>query len=63
MNYDDQTMIIKVNIYQDNLKSTRHVKWWLKSIRKLRNSRVIALHYVHAYKNLEINSLRDYHVT
>ena len=36
----------------DNMKSTRHVKRRLKSIRKLRNSGVIALDYVHTSKNL-----------
>ena len=36
----------------DNIKSIRHVKRRLKSIRKLRNSRVIALDYVYTSKNL-----------
>ena len=36
----------------DNMKSTRHVKRRLKSVRKLRNSRVIGLDYVHTSKNL-----------
>jgi hypothetical protein len=52
MNCDNQTVIIKVNSSRDNMKSTRHMKRWLKSIRKLRNSRVIALDYVHTSKNL-----------
>ena len=52
MNCDNQTVIIKVNSSRDNMKSTRHVKRRLKSIRKLRNSRVIALDYVHTSKNL-----------
>ena len=52
MNCDNQTMIIKVNSSRDNMKSTRHVKKRLKSVRKLRNSRVIALDYVHTSKNL-----------
>jgi len=34
------------------MKSTRHVKRCLKTIRKLRNSRVIALDYVYTSKNL-----------
>ena len=34
MNYDNQTVIIKVNSSRDNMKSTRHVKRRLKSIRK-----------------------------
>ena len=41
-----------VNSSKDNMKSTRHVKWRLKSVRKLRNSGVIALDYVHTFKNL-----------
>jgi hypothetical protein len=34
------------------MKSTRHVKRRLKSVRKLRNSGVVALEYVHTSKNL-----------
>jgi hypothetical protein len=52
MNCDNQTVIIKVNGSMDNIKSTRHVKRWLKSVRKLRNSGVIALYFVHISKNL-----------
>jgi hypothetical protein len=52
MNYDNQTVIPKVNSSRDNMKSTRHVKRRLKSVRKLRNSGVIALDYVHTSKNL-----------
>jgi len=52
MNYDNQTVITKVNSSKDNMKSTRHVKRRLKTVRKLRNSRVIALDYVHTPKNL-----------
>jgi hypothetical protein len=52
MNYDNQTVITKVNSSRDNIKSTRHVKKRLKSVKKLRNSRVIALDYVHSSKNL-----------
>ena len=52
MNCDNQTVIIKVNSSRDNMKSTKHVKRRLKSVRKLRNSRVIALDYVHTSKNL-----------
>jgi hypothetical protein len=52
MNCDNQTVIIKVNSSKDNVKSTRHVKRRLKSIRKLRNSRVIALDYINMSKNL-----------
>ena len=52
MNYDNQTVIMKVNNSKDNMKSTRHVKRRLKSVKNLRNSRVIALDYVHTSKNL-----------
>jgi hypothetical protein len=52
MTYDNQTMIIKINSSKDNMKSTRHIKRRLKSIRKLRNFGVIALDYVHTSKNL-----------
>jgi Icc-related predicted phosphoesterase len=52
MNCDHQTVIVKVNNSKDNIKSSRHVKRRLKSVRKLRNSGVIALDYVHTVKNL-----------
>ena len=52
MNYDNQTVITKVNSAKDNAKSTRHVKRCLKTIRKLRNSGVIAVAYVQTDKNL-----------
>jgi hypothetical protein len=52
MNCDNQTLITKVNSSKDNMKSTRHVKRRLKSVKKLRNSGVIALDYVHTSKNL-----------
>jgi hypothetical protein len=45
-------VIMKVNSSKNNMKSIRHVKRRLKSIRKLRNSRVIALDYVHMSNNL-----------
>jgi hypothetical protein len=52
MNCDNQTVITKVNSFKDNIKSIRHIKRRLKSVRNLRNSRVIALDYVHTSKNL-----------
>jgi hypothetical protein len=52
MNCDNQTVVIKVNSSKDNMKSMRHVKRCLKFIRKLRNSGVIALDYVHTSNNL-----------
>jgi hypothetical protein len=52
MNCDNQIVIIKINISKDNMKSTRLIKRHLKYVRKLRNSGVIALDYVHTSKNL-----------
>jgi hypothetical protein len=52
MNCDNQTVIIKVNSSKDNMKSSRHVKRRLKSVRKMRNSGVIALDYIHTSRNL-----------
>jgi hypothetical protein len=52
MNCDNQIVIIKINSSKNNMKSIRHIKRRLKSVRKLRNSRVIALDYVHTSKNL-----------
>jgi hypothetical protein len=40
INCDNETVIVKVNSSKDNMKSTRHVKRRLKSVRKLRNSGV-----------------------
>ncbi|WVZ49372.1 hypothetical protein U9M48_000739 [Paspalum notatum var. saurae] len=52
MNCDNQTAITKVNNSKDNLKSSRHIRRCLKSARKLRNSRVIAVDYIHTFRNL-----------
>nr|CAE02382.2 OSJNBb0080H08.8 [Oryza sativa Japonica Group] len=52
MNCDNQTVIIKVNSSKDNMKSSRHIKRRLKSVRKQKNSGVIALDYVQTAKNL-----------
>ena len=52
MNCDNQTVIVKVNSSKDNIKSSRHVKRQLKSVKKLRNSGVIALDYVQTAKNM-----------
>jgi hypothetical protein len=46
MNCNNQTMITKLNNAKDNVKSIRHIKRRLKSIKKLRNSRLIAVAYV-----------------
>jgi hypothetical protein len=52
MNYDNQMVIVKVDYSKDNMKSSRHIKRQLKSIRKMRNSRVITLNYIYTKKNL-----------
>jgi hypothetical protein len=49
---DNETIITKVISTKDNLKSPRQVKRRLKSVRKLRKSRVIAIDYVQTAKNL-----------
>jgi hypothetical protein len=55
-------VIVKVNNSKDNMKSSRHVKRRLKSVRKLRNSRVIALDYIQKAKNLANELQRVFHV-
>jgi hypothetical protein len=52
MNCDNETVIIKVNSSKDNMKSSRHVKRRLKSVRKLRTSGVIVLDYIPTAENL-----------
>jgi hypothetical protein len=52
INYDNQMVIVKVDSSKDNMKSSGHIKRWLKSVRKMRNSGVITLDYIHTEKNL-----------
>jgi hypothetical protein len=52
MNCDNQAVIVKVDSSKDNMKSLRHVKRRLKSIKKMRNFGVITLDYMHTEKNL-----------
>ena len=52
MNCDNQTVITKVSSSKDNMKSSRHIQRRLKSVRKMRNSGVIALDYIQTSKNL-----------
>jgi hypothetical protein len=52
LNCDNQTVIVKVNNSKDNMKSSRHVKRRLKSVRKLRNSEIITVTYIQTDKNL-----------
>jgi hypothetical protein len=35
MNYDNQTVIVKVDSSKDNIKSSRHIKRRLKCVRKI----------------------------
>jgi hypothetical protein len=41
------------------MKSSRHVKRRLKTVRKMRNSGVIALDYIHTSRNLADPSLQE----
>jgi hypothetical protein len=43
MNCDNQMVIVKVDSSKDNMKSSRHIKRRLKSVRKIRNSGVITV--------------------
>jgi hypothetical protein len=52
MNCDNQTVIAKVDSSKDNMKFSRHIKRPLKSVRKMRNSGVITVGYVHTERNL-----------
>jgi hypothetical protein len=52
MNCDNQMVIVKVDSSKDNMKSSRHIKRRLKFVRKIRNSGVITLDYIHTEKNL-----------
>ena len=52
MNCGNQTVITKVNSAKDNAKSTGHIKIHLKTVKKFRNSGVIAVAYVQTDKNL-----------
>jgi hypothetical protein len=52
INCDNQTMIDKIDSSKDNMKSSRHIKRRLKSVRTIRNSEVITVGYVHTEKNL-----------
>jgi hypothetical protein len=52
INCDNQTMIVKVDSSNDNMKLSRLIKRQLKSVMKMKNSRVITLDYIHIEKNL-----------
>jgi hypothetical protein len=52
INCDNQNVIVKIDSSTDNMKSSRHIKRRLKHVRKVRNSGVIILDYIHTEKNL-----------
>jgi hypothetical protein len=52
MNYNNQMVIVKVDSSKDYMNPSRHIKRWLKSVSKMRNSGVITLDYIHTEKNL-----------
>jgi len=59
MNCDNQTVITKVNSSRNNMKSTRHVKRRLQSVRKLKTFGVITEDYVHTSNNLADQFTKD----
>jgi hypothetical protein len=61
MNCDNQTVIVKVDSSKDDMKSSRHIKKWLKSVRKMRNSGVITLDYIHT-ENMSDQFTKGCHV-
>jgi hypothetical protein len=52
INCDNQMVIVKVDNSKVNMKSSRHIKIQLKYVRKMRNSGVITLDYIHIEKNM-----------
>lgn len=49
---DNQAVIAKVTSKKENMKSSRHVKRRLKSVRDLRNTGVVTFDYIKTEKNL-----------
>jgi hypothetical protein len=52
INYDNQIVIVKVYSSKNNMNSPRHIKGLLKSVRKMRDSEIITLNYIHIEKYL-----------
>jgi hypothetical protein len=52
MNYDNQIVIVKVYSSKNNMNSPRHIKRLLKPVRKMRDSGIITLDYIHIEKYL-----------
>jgi hypothetical protein len=49
---DNESVITIVGSAKENLKSTRHVKWQIKTVRHLRHTCVIAVEYINTIRNL-----------
>jgi hypothetical protein len=49
---DNESVITIVGNAKENLKSTKHVKRRIKTVRYLRHTGVIALEYINTYRNL-----------
>jgi hypothetical protein len=62
MNCNNQIVIVKVDSSKENMKSLRHIKRQLTSIKKMRNSGVIRLDYIHIEKNLTDLFTKAHHV-
>jgi hypothetical protein len=58
---DNQSMLAQVMNIKDNSKFNTHIKCRLRSVRKMKNSRVIAMSYAKSENNLQTLSQRDYH--
>ena len=52
MHCDNQSMLAQVMNAKDNSKCNKHIKHRLKSVRKMKNSGVIAVSYVKSENNL-----------
>jgi hypothetical protein len=46
LHYDNQSVITIVGNAKKNTKFSRHVKWWIKSVRRLRNTGEIVVEYI-----------------
>jgi hypothetical protein len=50
MNYENQTVIVKVDSSKDNMNSSRHIKGRLKSVKNKKNSGATTTDYTHTEK-------------
>ena len=62
MNCDNQTVITKVKSLKDNMKSNKHIRMRLKTVKHLRNSGVIALDISKRPRIWQIPFLKGYRV-